>query len=100
MDHAAVRGAENRPGAAMHGLAPLRPDDALLSDRQPPYDQRHQQRVFGAGTKYSAAARSRPPQGLYGRTGAFADGAQRGLELQAGAFRQYGHQRGRTGAQR
>ena len=32
MDHAAVRGVENRPRAAMHGFAPLRPDDALLPD--------------------------------------------------------------------
>ena len=33
IDHAAVRGVENRTGAAMHSLAPLRSDDALLSDR-------------------------------------------------------------------
>lgn len=58
-------------------LAPLRADDALLSDRQPPCDQRHQQRVFGAGAQYSAAARSRSPQGLDGRAGTSADGAHR-----------------------
>ncbi len=42
------------------------------------------------GRKFSAAACPRPPQGLDGRAGAFADGAHRRLELQAGAFRQYG----------
>lgn len=61
----------------LHGLAPLRADNALLSDRQPPCDQRHQQRVFGAGAQYSAAARSRSPQGLDGRAGTSADGAHR-----------------------